>query len=198
MKKIKSKLFRFTIIVFGLSLLSFSVIKKQTIKGWFLAGSSPDSYEIGLEKNKERNSNVAYLKSVESSIKGFGTIMQSFEPKSYLGKKVKLTSYVKSTDIKKWAGMWMRIDGVNGKTLGFDNMQNRPIKGTTNWTKYEIVLKVPKEAVKISYGVLASGTGEILIDDFKFEIVSDGKKNTGHQGSIKLTEPTNVDFEQSF
>ncbi len=26
-----------------------------------------------------------------------------------------------------------RIDGPESKSLGFDNMQNRPIKGTTDW-----------------------------------------------------------------
>ncbi|TGV02283.1 hypothetical protein [Flavivirga rizhaonensis] len=199
MKKIKSRLFKLVVVIFGLALLSFTQANKQTIKGWFLAGSNPESYEIGITKNKERNSNVAYLKSIEPNIKGFGTIMQNFEPKKFLGKKVKLTSYIKSKSIKDWAGMWLRIDGTNrGKSLGFDNMQNRPIKGTTNWTKYEIILKVPKEAVNIAYGVLTSGTGEVLIDDFKFEIVSDNVKNTGHQGAIKLKEPTNVNFEESF
>ncbi|WP_303316794.1 hypothetical protein Q4Q34_08295 [Flavivirga abyssicola] len=199
MKKIKSRLSKLTFVVFGLALLSFTQANKQTIKGWFLAGSKPESYEIGITKNKERNSNVAYLKSIKPNIKGFGTIMQNFEPKKFLGKKVKLTSYIKSKNIKDWAGMWLRIDGTNReKSLGFDNMQNRPIKGTTNWTKYEIILKVPKEAINIAYGVLASGTGEVLIDDFKFEIVSDDVKNTGHQGAIKLKEPTNVNFEESF
>lgn len=178
--------------------MSFTIINDQTIKGWFLAGSSPNSYEIGLEKNQERNSKVAYLRSIEPEVNGFGTIMQNFMPKDFLGKKIKLTGYIKSKNIKKWAGMWMRIDGPNKKTLGFDNMQDRPIKGTTSWTKYEIILKVPKEAVNLAYGVLASGTGEVLMDNFKFEIVDDHVKNTGHQGAIKLTKPTNVDFEESF
>ncbi|GAA3644134.1 hypothetical protein [Flavivirga jejuensis] len=198
MKKIISKSFLTTSIILGLTLLSFTGIKEQTIKGWLLAGSKPDSYEIGVVKNKERGTNVAFMKSIDSEINGFGTIMQNFEPGKFLDKKVKLTCYIKSKNIKKWAGMWLRIDGVGKKSLGFDNMQNRPIKGTTDWTKYEIILKVPKEATNIAYGVLTSGTGEVLIDDFKFEIVSDDHKNTGHQGSIRLTKPTNVDFEESF
>lgn len=200
MKTKTSNLFR-TIgltLVLTLTLYSFTGIKEQTIKGWFLAGSNPESYEIGVVKNNERGGNVAFMKSIDTKIKGFGTIMQNFVPEKFLEKKVKLTCYIKSNDVKKWAGMWMRIDGSDKKTLGFDNMQNRPIKGTTNWTKYEIILKVPKEAINLAYGVLTSGTGEVLIDDFKFEIVSDDYNNTGHQGSIILTEPTNVNFEESF
>ncbi|WP_248724440.1 hypothetical protein [Seonamhaeicola sp. ML3] len=198
MKTLSSKSLNVLVIVLAFSLVSFTSKEKQTIKGWFLAGSSPESYEIGVVHDSERNSKIAFLKSKDSKIKGFGTIMQSFEPKKFLGKKVKLTAYIKSKDIKDWAGMWMRIDGPNKKSLGFDNMQNRPIKGTTSWTKYEIVLKVPKEAVNLAYGVLTSKTGEIYIDSFKFEIVDESVKNTGHQGSVKLTEPTNTDFEESF
>lgn len=198
MKKKTLNLFRAFGLVLVLTLFSFTGIKEQTIKGWFLAGSNPNSYEIGLVKNKERAGNVAFMKSIDTEISGFGTIMQSFFPEKFLDKKVKLTCYIKSTDVKKWAGMWMRIDGPSKKSLGFDNMQNRPIKGTTDWTKYEIILKVPKEAVNLEYGVLTSGTGEVLIDDFKFEIVTDDSKNTGHQGAIKLKEPTNINFEESF
>lgn len=198
MNKHKLNLFKSLGLVLALTLFSFTGIKEQTIKGWFLAGSKPDSYEIGIIKSEERSGNVAFLKSTDSDIEGFGSIMQSFFPEKYLDKKVKLTCYIKSTDVEKWAGMWMRIDGPSKRSLGFDNMQNRPIKGTTNWTKYEIVLKVPKEATNLAYGVLTSGTGEVLIDDFKFEIVSDNYKNTGHQGAIKLKEPTNTNFEESY
>ena len=162
-----------------------------------MAGSNPESYEIGIEKNTERNGNVAYLKSKDSKIKGFGTIMQSFDPNNYLGKKVKLTAYIKANNVKDWAGMWLRIDGSSGKNLGFDNMGDRPIKGTTPWTKYEIILEVPKTAINISYGVLTSGTGDVLIDDFKFEIIKNSVKSTGHGKTLKLTKPTNTNFEES-
>jgi hypothetical protein len=43
----------------------------------------------------------------------------------------------------------------------YDNMQRRPIKGTTELAKYELVLFVPNEATSISYGVLLDGTGQI-------------------------------------
>ena len=36
-----------------------------------------------------------------------------------------------------WAGLWMRVD--KGKDMvAFDNMQDRPIKGTTDWQRYYI------------------------------------------------------------
>lgn len=162
-----------------------------------LAGSQPESYEIGLETNSEKGGNVAFLKSIKSPIDGFGTIMQSFEPVDYLGKKVKLTGSIKAVNIDNWSAMWMRIDGFkDGKNevLGFDNMQDRQIKGTVDWKHYEIILDVPKEAKYISYGVLIGGTGKIMIDDFKFEIIENDNESTGNV--VKLTKPTNTSFDE--
>jgi|SRR5690606_17981008 len=141
------------------------------IEGWFLTGSNPENYEIGLVKDAERNGNVAFLKS-KKAVDGFGTIMQSFNPSNYLGKRVRLSGYVKSKDVKNWAGMWFRIDGPEkGKSLAFDNMQERPIKGTTEWKKYEIVLDAPENSTNFAFGVLQVGPGEVWLDDLKFEIV---------------------------
>ncbi|NJX14001.1 hypothetical protein ABI125_01170 [Tamlana crocina] len=172
-----------------------NTIKAQTVKNWHIAGSKPESYKIGISHDKERNSNVAYLKSKESKIDGFGTIMQSFQPTDFLGKKVKLTGYIKTIDVKRWTGMWMRVDGpIKGQSLSFDNMGDRPIKGSTPWKKYEIILDVPKSATNISYGVLTDGTGDALIDNFNFEIISDDETSTGR---VKLEKPTNTNFEES-
>lgn len=162
------------------------------VSGWFLAGSQPEAYQIGIEHNAERNGKVAYLKSIKQlKGSGFGTIMQSFIPEDYFGKRVRLTGYIKSADVDKWAGMWFRVDGQPGKTLGFDNMQDRPIKGTTAWKKYEIILDVPQNATAIAYGVLVSGSGTVWIDDFNFEIVSkDTQVSKGRRD-----KPVNTNFE---
>jgi len=39
----------------------------------------------------------------------------------------------------------MRIDKETTQ-LAFDNMENRAIKGTTDWLKYDVVLDIPKDA----------------------------------------------------
>jgi hypothetical protein len=177
-----------------LFLSSFVVGKKAQVKGWFLAGSKPDAYEIGIEKDEERNGNVAFLKSIKDpGASNFGTIMQNFTPDEYLGKRVKLSGYIKSKDIKQWAGMWFRVDGEKQKSLSFDNMQDRAIKGTNEWKKYEIVLDVPKNSVRIAYGVLVSGEGTVWMDDLNFEVVSKDVPLT----KKRLNKPQNSNFEES-
>lgn len=184
----------------GLLLCSFSSNTKVEIKGWLLMGSKPESYEIGIEDDVTRGGKVGFLKSTQKEINGFGTIMQSFLPKDYIGKRLKLSGYIKSKDLISWAGMWMRIDGETIKnkptnSLGFDNMQDRAIKKKTEWTKYEIVLDVPEASKNISFGVLVNGTGNVWIDDLKFEIVDKTVPTTKKQNGLYLEKPTNTSFE---
>ena len=91
----------------------------------------------------------------------------------------------------------MRVDGdFNGKMLGFDNMWNRPITGTNDWTKCEITLNVPKEATAVAYGVLLGGKGTVYFDDVNFEIVGDAIAGENHMKTPQMKNaPENLDFE---
>src|SRR5262249_33100474 len=111
------------------------------------------------------------MKSIAPAINGFGTLMQSFKPDDYRGKRVRMSGYVRSAEVKAWAGLWLRVDGPENKALAFDNMADRAVKGTTDWKKYEIVLDVPQSAQLIAFGILLSGTGQVWLDDMKFETV---------------------------
>ena len=156
----------------------------QNIKdmdGWYTGDGKEGEYGIGPETEKYNGMPVYYLRSKgkteNKSADKFGTIIKNFPPAEYLGKRIKLSGYIKSDKVYGSAGMWLRIDGGNsnestwGKTLEFDNMQNRPIKETTDWKKYEIVSDVPKESRMLFYGALLSGTGEIWISGLKFDTV---------------------------
>ena len=159
--------------------------------GWIKRGSDPDKYEMGIEKGVGQNSkNAATIKSIEKKIDGFGTLMQTCLPGKYLSKRVKMTGYMKSKDVLGWASFWMRVDrsdttlqgdSVLRKTVSFDNMEDRSIKGTTDWKKYEIVLDVPTNASRISFGGMLIGTGQICFDNLNFEIFDN---------SVPVTKPS--------
>ncbi|UFH36744.1 hypothetical protein [Flavobacterium acetivorans] len=161
---------------------------------WYYRGSKPASYEMGPEENTEfSGQTVLKIKSIESKINGFGNIMKTVNSDLYRGKNLKMTAYVKSDKVKSWAGLWMRVDYYTAAVLAFDNMQNRAIKGTKDWEKYEIVLFVPKEATSISYGVLLDGIGQIWFKDVKLEVVDDAVPETG---SVKGRKNKVVSFEK--
>lgn len=170
-------------------------------KGWFKAGSDPSKYEMSVDKGSGQNGkNAATIQSIEKNINGFGTLMQNCLPEKYLGKRIRMSGYMKSQDVKEWAGFWLRVDDSNSKQpLSFDNMKDRAINGTSDWKKYEIILDVPTNASNIAYGALISGTGKIWFDDLNFEIVDNSVPTTGmSSGNSKKTTPdtpVNLDFE---
>jgi hypothetical protein len=169
--------------------------------GWFIAGSKPSDYETAVDAQTVYNGKPsAYLKSKKPSIEGFGTLMQNFKADQYLGKRVRFNAFVKSEGLQDWAGLWMRVDkgsGADTKMLAFDNMMDRPIKGTTGWQNYEVVLDVGPDASGIFFGILLSGTGSVWINSADFQIVPTTIPVTGGKsGAASADGPRNLDFQK--
>jgi hypothetical protein len=168
------------------------------MKSWFIAGSDPQDYELGIDANAVRNGKYSgYLKAKVADPRGFGTMMQMFKANHYLNKRMRFSAWVKSEGIEAWAGLWMRVDGPQHSSLSFDNMQNRPIKGTTDWHKYEVILDVPQESVAIAFGLLLTGKGQAWVSEVQFEEVGADVPTTSHEAYEDLPEkPGNLDFAE--
>lgn len=164
--------------------------------GWFLAGSKPASYRTGVDREMLRDAlPSAYLVATVPETGGFGTLMQSIQATQYAGRRVRLRAWVQAKDVTDWAGLWMRVDKAE-KMVGFDNMQQRAIRGTLPWTAYDVVLDVPADATGISFGVLLSGPGEVWLNNVQFEVVGTGVDTTGMHGGASLpTTPVNLGFQ---
>jgi hypothetical protein len=89
--------------------------------------------------------------------------------------------------------MWMNIADSSNQLLGLDNMQNRPITGTTDWREYETVLDIPENGAMIGFGALLQGKGEIWWDDVQLEVVGADVPTTHPYQQ----QPLNLDFENS-
>ncbi|MFZ4412703.1 MAG: hypothetical protein ACOYOV_06440 [Bacteroidales bacterium] len=184
--------------------MTVTVLSFDLPKAWLKAGDKPNSYDMGIDKGAGQNgTNAATIQSRDKKIDGFGTLMQNCLPVNYLGKRIKMSGFLKTKDVAEWSGFWLRIDQKGSdETLGFDNMhdgkKDRSIKGTTDWTKYEIVLDVPLKTTNIAFGALLVGTGQIWFDNLKFEVVDNTIPTTGSgsESAMPLKEPTNLDFDK--
>jgi hypothetical protein len=127
-------------------------------------------------------------------MEGFGTLMQEFSAGQYAGKRVRLRASVKAEEVADWAGLWMRVD--KGSTaVSFDNMAERPIKGTTTWQDYEVILDVPQDATHIAFGILLSKSGSVWLNGVKFESVGLDVPTTGKAPKRLPEGPINLNFE---
>jgi hypothetical protein len=196
MKTIKSTSFFILASFLILGFSSSDVIPEH----WFKAGNMPDKYKFGVDniifKNGQKS---AFIESTTDNIEGFATLMQTCNIKDYLGTRIKMTGYIKSENVTDWAGMWLRVDSrTQGESLSFDNMQDRPVTGTSDWTKCEIILDVPENSGTLNFGVLISGSGKIWFDNISFEIL-DNKTPIKSDDLNALPipgKPENLDFEE--
>ena len=124
------------------------------------------------------------IKSNVASPRGTGMLAQSIRADAYRGKRVRLSGYLKAIGINEGtAELWMRVDG-EGVVQTSDYMQNRPLMGTRDWGREEIVLDIPQNAIGITFGFLLSGSGQVWLDDLQMEVVGDDVPVTGKPGGL--------------
>lgn len=95
----------------------------------------------------------------------------------FRGKRVRYTGYLNTEEVNAFgAGLWMSVNDCAG-TLSFDNMNTRRVKNTTDWSQYEIVLDVPREATHIRFGFFLAGNGILWGDDLSLDVVDQAVLN---------------------
>ena len=142
--------------------------------GWFTAGSRRTQYTAGLLPRAQAydGGRVMRLRFRDAEPPGgFGTIMQSFDAASYRGRRVRFSSVVQSQEVTDWAGAWLRVDTPAERARAFDNMEDRPLRGSTGWTEAANVLDVAEEAASLHFGVLLAGAGAVDLARPRFEVV---------------------------
>ena len=170
------------------------IVTTQMSNGWSKAGSQPADYDMGIDRDGAYTGGASgFIRSSAPEPRGFGTYMQMFDATEYRGKRLRFSAYVKSERVENWAGLWMRVDR-DKKAVAFDNMQDRPIKNTQDWTQYSIVLDVDAGATAVAFGILLAGRGAVWIDDVTFEVVGTDVPVTDFQSKLATT-PRNLDFE---
>ena len=189
------------VALLGLGLFGFALLDSDPPDGWALAGSDRDAYAAGVVQDADRSGAVAFLASTDPAPDGFGTLMQMVAADAFRGQRVRMTAHVRTEDVAGWAGLWVRVDGAGTPppALAFDNMQGRPITGTSDWTPYSVVVDVPETAQAVGFGVLLEGSGRVLIDDVSFERVDESVPTTGQSpsaGPRYPAQPANLDFER--
>lgn len=156
--------------------------------GWDNFGNS--NYIISLDSTYMKSGKYAASIEFKEGSPGFKAWGFTI-PDNYDGKKITLSGYIKTENVTDgYAGLWMRID----PKIAFDNMSNRGITGTTDWTKYEVTLDMnPEKTKQIVIGGLLVGKGKIWIDDLKVTI--DGKNITRLKPFERKLLPADKDNE---
>lgn len=154
--------------------LDFESIQKDELlpSGWIRWGTADYSISIDSTDVFSGEHSVLISSTPASAEKSFGSIAYQL-PTNFIAQNITLTGYIKTEDVKEgFAGLLLRIDGKE-RSLAFDNMQKQNIRGTIDWTQYEITLPFSREAQRIFVAGILTGKGKAWFD--KFEISFDDK-----------------------
>lgn len=107
--------------------------------------------------------------TVSSAQATFGGVGQCLSAVPYRGRTILFDGAMRTEQVSEgYAGLWLRIDGAGGQPLFLDNMNDRPIVGTTDWNRYGISVTVPSNATGICLGAISTGFGYAYVDDLHF------------------------------
>jgi hypothetical protein len=171
-------------LLLGLSAASASLVA-QAPPGW---RGVPDT-QVGLDTNITHTGHGSAVVRGESPA-DVAVLRQAIRADSFLGQRVRLSAYVRTNLVAGTAGLWMRIDGAGPtEVLAFDNMNARPIQGTTPWTSYSIVLDVSRTSTSIVLGALVEGQGRLWLDDVLLESVGPDVPSTNMTEALEQVRP---------
>lgn len=157
---------------------------------WYSGGNGYTAFLDSVVKyNANKSLKIEKTSFVEN---GFGVCTNSFPVDIVRGHKIVFKGKIKTQDIASgYAGLWWREDGENQSVLNFDNMSNRGLTGTNDWTEVSIEMNVDKETRNINFGGLQTGAGIAWFDNF--EIFIDGKKFIDSPSMAQQTAPVKKD-----
>jgi hypothetical protein len=187
---------KITFIVLSLHIVSaFGQENPKAPPGWGRTGDNPDGYEFVVDTTVRHGGKASIsIKPKPTAVDAkFGSLVQAIRPDEYRGKRIRFSGYIKTENIGERVSLWVRVDGPGMRNLDFSNMDDRPIKGTTEWRKYDLVVDVPSDAVAIVFGAFLVGkSGQAWLDDLQLEPVGSDVAKT----SYVLTEADRKEEEE--
>ncbi len=154
--------------------------------GWLQTGKAT-SCHAGVASVSGGPTPKVFSLSCDLGTASFSTAMQQIRADDYAGKRVRLSASVQGEALAQWGGLWMRADTASNRSVAFDNMQERPLKGSFAWREAQVVLDIPAEARVLSFGFLVNGAGELRATQFKLEVVP---------GTVAVTDIARADVDR--
>lgn len=166
-------------------------------QGWRLSGPAADATSVET-MHLAQGRQVALTVSPTAS--GYVALEQAFDGYRWSGARIQFSAEIQTTDVSSWAGLWLKCepqaeDGTAAAVeprVTFDNMQNRPLRGTTPWRRHSVVLDCGADP-EISLGIIVDGPGQVALRNLRFERVEKDIPETALCCS-PAGAPRNLDF----
>ena len=136
---------------------------------WLISGNAGNQIQLDSTEKQSGNYSLLIRRDVagdEDSFLGAFYVV----PAIYQGNEISLKAYIKAIGVTQPIGLMLRIDGESGDVLQFDNMTQRGITGSEEWTEYSVTLELPEEAEQFCIAIFLNGSGKLWVDNFSLTI----------------------------
>src|SRR5262249_15999457 len=144
----------------------------------------PNNYHMYIDQDVAWNGSssaviTAKRKDVRSD--GSGSIWQAARADPFRGKRLRISAHIRTEDVPVSAGLWLRVDDLQGLAMLLRFPPWDAIGSTTDWTEYTLVVDIPEHAARIAYGIHLFGGGTLWVDDISIDTVTrDVALTAGH------------------
>lgn len=129
----------------------------------------------------------AFLLSTIAPNPGVITLRQTIKADDYRGKQLRFSGEVKTEQIERQGGLYIRTDVIGWKRLFGIQLPNDPpiqayttdesmspqhlVQGTHDWMRCEATIPVAEDAIFVRFGLVLYGRGQIWLRDAQLEVV---------------------------
>lgn len=96
-----------------------------------------------------------------SAAPGYVAARFNFPLDGLRGKTARLFAQVKVENVSDSARLWLRVDKPSQMGWQSDDMEDRPLKGTSDWVTVVVTVDVPEDASSLFGGIALVGSGTI-------------------------------------
>jgi hypothetical protein len=125
-----------------------------------------------------------------ANLKTIATLQRSVPLTDYVGSRIRFSAYLKAEDVGQDAGLWIEVVNPVTRSLRLADTWDKPIQGTHDWQRYELVLDVPQGSNHALLGSYLEGDGAVWINDARIEVVGNDVPSTAKR------PPYNPGFEE--
>lgn len=167
----------------------------QLPESWITQGAQ---YQYHAETD-DTGSDCGWV-SCDEELPHDGIVRKRLRAEPFLNKRIRLVGFCRSANVSKRAGLLVRTERRNGTYITLDNMVDRPLVGTADWQRCELVIDVPSDTDSIWIGAQLRGSGQVWFKELVLEVVADEVPTTDQYaiGCVGIwdLEPVNLDFTQ--
>jgi hypothetical protein len=142
----------------------------------------PGTCEIGIDSQKSVAGRQAYsVRCANAVLPSYGGARNTVRTAQFRGKRVRVSAWLMASGIEGVptpqysgvageGGLWIGVGSQKAGTR-MDRMQNRTIKGSTDWEFRDFVIDVPDDNNQMFIGYWMQGKGQLWVRDFNIEEV---------------------------